>query len=174
LIEKEIQKRTAQNDKLLEAVGRAGGSNPEFNMVLNEFKKFQTAFRQTRDQEVIALVKQGKNDEAKKLALGIQDERYEKRRALAFKMADMSKARAAQQIKDSDEVAARAIPVFLLFGGVAVVISGAMVMYLTRIIARPLKEISQVAEKISSGDLVVAVSMADRKDEVGVLGRAVS
>ena len=69
-------------------MSQAGGKDPDFLNTLNEFKNLLTAFRQTRDQEVMQLAYQGKNDEAKKLALGIQDERYTQLRTMAFKMAD--------------------------------------------------------------------------------------
>ena len=110
----------------------------------------------------------------RKLAMGIQDERYVKLRAMALKMADKAKARAAQATKESEDAASRAILIFLIVAVVAVVISGLLVMYLSRLIARPLQDIAQVAATISSGNLAVAVSMEDRADEVGVLGQAVT
>ncbi|MGB8991233.1 MAG: methyl-accepting chemotaxis protein [Desulfobaccales bacterium] len=173
-IEKDVQESAKANDRILDAVSQAGGKDLDFLKTLNEFKKLLTAFRQTRDQEVMQLAYQGKNDEAKKLALGIQDERYSRLRIMAFKMADMAKARAAQLIKESDNVASRAILIFIIFGGMTVLISALLVMYLNRLIARPLQDISQVAEQISLGDLAVAVAIKDRQDEVGVLGQAVT
>jgi methyl-accepting chemotaxis protein len=171
-IEKDVKESARINDKILVAVSQAGGNDPDFLKILNEFKKLLTAFRQTRDQEVMQLAYQGKNDEAKKLAMGIQDERFTQLRAMAFKMADMAKARAAQATKESDDVAFRAILIFILFGAVTVVISASLVMYLNRLIARPLQDIARVAEQISSGDLAVAVAIKDRQDEVGSLGQA--
>jgi methyl-accepting chemotaxis protein len=174
LIEKDVKESASKGDKLLEAVTQAGGKDPDFLKTLNEFKNLLTTFRQTRDQEVMQLAYQGKNDEAKKLALGIQDQRYVKLRDLAFKMADMSKARAAKQTKDADDTASRSIFIFLVVAAAAVVISGFLVGYLARIIARPLQDISKVAEIISTGDLAVAVPTEERRDEVGLLAQAVT
>lgn len=173
-IENDVKESAQQNDRILEAISQAGGKTPEVLKILNEFKNLLTAFRQTRDQEVMQLAYQGKRDEAQKLAMGIQDQRYTQLRSMAFKMADMAKARAAKLTKESDAVASRAILIFIIFGAATVVISASLVMYLNRLIARPLKDIAQVAAKISSGDLAVAVSGADRADEVGVLGQAVT
>ena len=171
-IEKDVKESARKSDQLLEAVSQAGGKDPDFLNTLNEFKNLLTAFRQTRDQEVMQLAYQGKNDEAKKLALGIQDERYTQLRTMAFKMADMAKARAAQATKESEDAASKAILIFLIAAVVAVVISGLLVMYLSRLIARPLQDIAQVAATISSGNLAVTVTMEERGDEVGVLGQA--
>ena len=120
------------------------------------------------------MIFQGKIEDARKLALTVQDERFEKLRQLALDIAAKSKERAAQQIKEANDIASRAMVIFLIVAVAAVVISGLLVMFLTRIIARPLQDISQVAEQISSGDLAVAVAMEARADEVGVLGQAVS
>lgn len=172
--DKDIRESAKINGQILEALARAGGKDPDFIKSLNEFKDLLKVFRQTREQEVIPLIFQGKPEEARKLALGIQDQRYEKLRDLALKMAKKAKARAAQQTKDADDTASRAILIFLIVGVAAVVISASLAMYLNRLIARPLQNIAQVAAKISSGDLAVAVSGADRADEVGVLGQAVT
>jgi methyl-accepting chemotaxis protein len=171
-IEKDVKESAQVSDRILDAVSQAGGKDPNFVKILNEFKNLLTDFRQTRDQEVMQLVYQGKNDEAKKLAIGLQDERFLKLRAMALKMADMAKARAAHQTKESDDAASRAILIFILCGTVSVVISTLLVMYLNRLIARPLQDIAQVAAKISSGNLAVAISMEGRADEVGTLGQA--
>ncbi|MHB1174274.1 MAG: methyl-accepting chemotaxis protein [Sulfuriferula sp.] len=42
----------------------------------------------------------------------------------------------------------------------------------TRVIVRPLRVISDVAERVTSGDLTVNVPENDRADEIGILGRA--
>ncbi len=172
--EKDIKDNVKKHDQILEALARAGGKDPDFIKSLNEFKDLLMAFRQTREQEVITLILQGKNDEARKLAMGIQDERYSKLRDLALKMAEKAKARAAQATKESEDAASRAILVFLIVAVVAVVISGLLVMFLSRLIARPLQDIAQVAATISSGNLAVTVTMEERGDEVGVLGQAVA
>ena len=173
-IENEVKESAGKNDQILEAVSQAGGKDPDFLKTLNEFKNLLMAFRQTRDQEVMQLAYQGKNDEAKKLAMGIQDERYVKLRAMALKMAEMAKARGARETKESEDAASRAIFIFLICSVVAVVISGVLVMFLSRLIARPLQDIAQVAAKIASGNLAVAFAMEERADEVGLLGQSVS
>ncbi|MCK9375380.1 MAG: methyl-accepting chemotaxis protein [Syntrophobacterales bacterium] len=172
-IEREIRANSKQNTTLLDNLSRAIGDNPQFTRSLEEFNNGLRVYRQTREEQ-ISLVYQGKIDEAKKLSMTVQDERFERLRTIALEMADRAKAFAAQQIAGSDAVVTRAILIFVIFGAVAVIISILLVMLLTRIIARPLQDISQVAEQISLGDLAVEVPALERRDEVGALGQSVS
>jgi methyl-accepting chemotaxis protein len=172
-IEEEIRNSTTANDTILEALARLGIKDRDFLKSFGEFKNLSDAYRQTR-REQIALIYQGKIDDAKNLALTVQNQRFEKMRQLTLGMAAQAKQRAAQKIQEADDISSRSIVIFLIVGAVAVVVSGLLVGYLARIIARPLQAVSQVAEKISSGDLAVAVAMEDRGDEVGALGQAVT
>jgi methyl-accepting chemotaxis protein len=54
----------------------------------------------------------------------------------------------------------------------AILISGFSGLLITRNIARPLSELTVVADKISKGDLHVTVFETERQDEVGLLARA--
>jgi len=172
-LEKDVRQAARLKDEYLENLLKASSKDPQFVKSLDEIKEVLQAFRQVRE-EVISLIKQGKNEEAKKSGLFIQEERYQKMRNTSLDMAAKAKARAAQQAQEADDTASRAILIFLICGAAAVVISSLLVMYLNRLIARPLQDISRVAEQISSGDLVVAVAMKERGDEVGALAQAVS
>lgn len=173
LLEKDVRQAAKLKDEYLQRLAQAGSKYPQFLKSLEELKEVLKAFRQTRE-EVIALIFQGKNEEAKKFGLQVQEERYQKMRGVSLEMAEKAKARAAQHAKEDDETASRAITIFLIVAVAAVVISALLVMYLNRLIARPLQDIAQVATKISSGNLAVAVAMEDRGDEVGMLGQAVT
>ena len=172
-IENEIKQSSKANDKILENLGRLGIKDANFIKSLEEFKNLSDTYRQTRDEEV-ALIFQGKIDDAKKLALTVQDERFEKLRQMALDIAAKAKDRELQRVRESDDIASRAVTIFLIVAVVAVVISGLLIMFLTRLIARPLQDIAQLAAKISSGNLAVTVAMEERGDEVGVLGQAVA
>jgi len=52
------------------------------------------------------------------------------------------------------------------------VLSLVIALYLSRIIANPLREITTAAQRIASGDLEVAIRGNDRQDEVGSLTQA--
>ena len=170
-IENEVKKSTKANDQILEKLTRLDIKDPGFINSLEEFKNLSDAYRQTRNDE-ITLIFQGKIDDAKKLALTVQDERFEKMRQIALDMAAKAKDRESKRIRESDDIAAKALTIFIVAAGLAVVISGLLVMFLSRLIARPLQDIARVAERISSGNLGVAVAIEERGDEIGVLAQA--
>jgi len=61
--------------------------------------------------------------------------------------------------------------VLLVAGAGAVAICGALLVVLTYLIQRPMVELQQKIAQLGSGDLSVAVSFANRNDEIGDLGR---
>ena len=115
-IENEIKQSTRANDQMLEKLTRLGIKDANFIKGLEEFKKLSDTYRQTRGEEV-TLIFQGKIDDAKKLALTIQDERFEKLRQMALDIAAKAKGQAAQKIKESDDIASRAVTIFLIVAG---------------------------------------------------------
>lgn len=57
-----------------------------------------------------------------------------------------------------------------LGGGIIVVILSILIaVYLTGIIAIPLKKASEIAEQVAYGNLAVSIPSEERKDEIGVL-----
>ena len=170
-IENEVKNSSRANDKILGDLARMGIKDANFIKSLEEFKNLRDTYQQTRDEQ-ITLIFQGKIDDAKKLALTVQDERFEKLRRMALDIAAKANDQEQQRIRETDDIASRAVTIFLIVAVVAVIISVILVMLLSRLIARPLQDIAQVAAKISSGNLAVAVAMEERGDEVGVLGQA--
>jgi len=61
--------------------------------------------------------------------------------------------------------------VLLVAGAGAVAICGALLVVLTYLIQRPMVELQQKIGQLGAGDLSVAVSFANRNDEIGELGR---
>jgi len=61
--------------------------------------------------------------------------------------------------------------VLLVAGAGAVAICGALLVVLTYTVQRPMVELQQKIAQLGSGDLSVAVSFAQRNDEIGDLGR---
>ena len=170
-IENEVKNSSRANDKILGDLARMGIKDANFIKSLEEFKNLRDTYQQTRDEQ-ITLIFQGKIDDAKKLALTVQDERFEKLRRMALDIAAKANDQEQQRIRETDDIASRAVTIFLIVAVVAVIISVILVMLLSRLIARPLQDIAQVAAKISSGNLAVTVAMEERGDEVGVLGQA--
>ena len=146
--------------------------DPRLSGRLEELKTIREAFAQTRDTQIIPLIYAGKAEEAKAAALGIQEERYRKMRAIAHELGKTAVERARASVAESELRAEQAVRFFVAVGIAAVLLAVAMVLFLNRIIAVPLGTISGIAGRVASGDLTVKVPQADRADEVGDLARA--
>lgn len=75
------------------------------------------------------------------------------------------------RIDDAEANATRARWTIVLGTLMALIVATLAGVLITRNIARPLGELTAVAERITAGDLSVTVSTDTRSDEVGVLGR---
>ena len=148
-----------------------GRSDPRLFSRFEELKSIHDTFEQTRSTQINPLIFEGKLEEAKKLTLGIQAERYDKIRAISAELGNAAVEKARASVADSELKAQQAVRVFIVVGIVAVLLAVAMALLLNRVIARPLQELTAVAERITVGDLSVNVQTDTRSDEVGVLAR---
>lgn len=155
-------------------VKRLMDRNRDKSMVLNrleEINRIRVAFKETRDAQIIPLIYDGKIEDARKLALGIQTERYEKIASLTDELVRDADEEASRHIKESENTARGTIDYFIKIGLVAIFVSLSAAVLINRVIAKPLKNISDVAAKIASGNLTVNLAFEDRSDEVGILSQ---
>lgn len=136
---------------------------------LQDLNKVYKEFKLTRDTEIIPLILDGKIKDARRLAMGIQSGRYEKMRATVFDLHNYAENEAGKHITESEEEVRKSVNIFLVIGIIAILIGIVVTVFLNQIIARPLKDISDMAERIASGDLTVNITGDNRSDEVGVL-----
>ena len=142
--------------------------DPQFQIRLKELKNEIDTYRKTRKAE-ITLVQEGKIEEAQKLGMTIQKDRFEKIRSISTEMGDIASTEADDQLVFDQQQANSAILLFVVFGITALLFSIVMIVLLNSTIAKPLNEITKLAARISEGDLDVELSVIERKDEVGVL-----
>lgn len=138
---------------------------------LEEMNRIRVAFKETRDTQIIPLIYDGKIEDARKLALGIQSERYEKIVSLTDEFLRNADEEANQHIKESENTAKGTVDYVMKTGIIAILVSLASAVLINRVIAKPLKNISDVAAKIASGNLTVNLAFDDRSDEVGILSQ---
>jgi len=146
-------------------------TDPLFQLRLKELGNEIDAYRQTRKEE-IALIQNGKIEEAQKLGMTTQKDRFEKIRSISTEMGDKAAKDAEIQLDLDLQEADSATLLFEIFGIAALFFSIAMIMLLNKTIAQPLNDITRTASLIAQGDLDVELSVVERKDEVGVLSQA--
>ncbi|MFZ2629766.1 MAG: MCP four helix bundle domain-containing protein, partial [Rugosibacter sp.] len=139
---------------------------------LEELKTIREAFAQTRDEQLIPLIYANRTDEARALAVGVQEKRYRQMRAIAQELGDAAVARAHAAVAESEQRTGQVVRMFAIIGIAAMLFGLAMVLLLNRIIAAPLRVIAGIAGQVAGGDLTVSVPADNRADEVGDLARA--
>jgi methyl-accepting chemotaxis protein len=149
-----------------------GRSDTRLFTRLEELKAVHDAYEQTRATQINPLTFEGKLDEAKKLALGIQAERFGKMRAIAHELGGAAVENARAAVARSESRAQQAVRAFGIIGIAAVLLAATIALLLNRVIALPLQAVSGIAARVASGDLTVNVPEDDRADEVGALVRA--
>ena len=162
---------TRDADETMQRLRERNQGDPTFSERLAELEKVRTAYQQTRDNEVIPPILQGKASGALDLTAGIQADRYSRIMAISRQLLDEAGEDARKSYAGSARTAQEATRVLVIAGGLALILAVAMILTLARVIATPLLEISRVAERVSSGDLTVSMPTNHRGDEVGVLAQ---
>jgi nitrogen fixation/metabolism regulation signal transduction histidine kinase len=167
----EIQGRSQEMDDIVVLLTSLN-PDPVFQSELQELGKYLADYRQKRDQ-IIALAFAGKVDEAHQLSRQYEAEGYyESVRLLAVQIGDEAIAKMDQQLAADQQAARSDTILFLVIGGVTLLLAVGMVVLLNQTIAKPLTGITKVAEQIGGGDLSVNLPEELRRDEIGVLTRA--
>ena len=134
-------------------------------------EKDLTAYRDGRDEE-FGLVLAGRQDEARELGAGAQEQRFEQIRSKLVGIGEDLQKNAAAAISESRRLFAETVGVFIAVAIAAALFSVFMVWLMNRLTAAPLLAITGVAERVAAGDLTVSIASENRSDEVGALQRA--
>ena len=162
-LEKDIKERTKEIDEGYKILSEALQGHPEELRQFEEMVLLVADYRKTRDQQ-ISLIYTDKAGEAEILDATVQSERFNRIREIAKKLGDTAVAQAKMRIIHAD---ARAKFLSQTFVGISL-----LALFLSAVIARPLKKIAVAARRIATGDLEVTIPEDDRNDEVGTLAKA--
>lgn len=127
-----LMDRAKTNDAILQRLFGQIRNDPQSLRRLEELKAAREAFIQTRDSQVIPLIYEGKSEEAKKLSLGVQADRFKKMRAIGLELVNEAEERARTAVTRSEQRARDAIRFFVGVGGIAVLLGVVMAAYLNR------------------------------------------
>jgi methyl-accepting chemotaxis protein len=122
-----------------------------------------------RDGQVMPALAAGRRAEAGRLIVGPLQQRFDGVRDSADQISTQQFEQATGRMHDVDALVERARLVLLAANVAALLLGAALVFWLDRVIAAPLKQATEVATRIASGDLAVAVPEARGRDEVGQL-----
>ena len=164
-----IKQHTSDIETLFSGLTSRNKNSPDNLRRLVEAKGRSDAFTQTRDAQLIPMIYEGKTEEARKLAGGIQEERYRIIRATLQELTEEAQNEAQSHITKAEQKSVETIRTFAALSIIALLSGMAMTILLGRTIADPLIELSGLAERISEGDLTVSAPSSSRTDEVGAL-----
>lgn len=171
LFHQNIKESAEQIAKLQQRLSERNRNEPNILHRIEELNKVRLAFKQTRDTQLIPLIYEGKTEEARKLALGIQAERFEMMRSITMELVKEAEQDTHRYMIESEKNARGSIRIFMVVGAIAVLIGVFVALSSDKILAAPLTEIAALAKRVGSGELKVDVPFVNRLDEVGILAQ---
>jgi len=164
--------RSKQIDRIIASLLERAKHVPNRLARLEELKSVWQAFAKTKDTEIIPLILDGKLVESRGFAVGVQQERAQKIRAITDELGKAAEDDARLAVDQAEQRANQSFRIFALVGIAVVVIGVVLALLMQRVIAGPLRGLSRAADRIAEGDLTADVSEDKRADEVGALVRA--
>jgi methyl-accepting chemotaxis protein len=170
----EIKRLSDLSEQTHQALIKRNQDNPKLLERLNELISIRNEFKQTREAQIIPFIYQGKIKQAQDLVLGAQIERFHKMRAIIEELQQQATKVAQAAVEQSARDASYAIGIFVAIGLAALLSGIAMIVLLNWVIANPLRDISNTAALIASGQLPMTLYANGRADEVGQLTQTFS
>jgi methyl-accepting chemotaxis protein len=164
-----IKERAQRIDEIFRRLLINNQNDLNFLTRVQELNEIRKVYDQTRDNQVLPLIAQGKLDEAKNVLATVQEQRYLRMRDIGVDLTNLANQRTQAGVSQSTESAEQAVRVIAILSALAVVVSLMIVALLNYVIARPLRAIAGVAEQVATGDLTVRTPYEERRDEVGKL-----
>lgn len=170
-LEREIREKTKEVDEGLKIVSESLKGQSQVTKQFEEMVTILADYRKTRDEQ-FALIAGDRTEEAQQLTATVQNERYDRINSLVKGLGESALARARARIDQASAKTEELSRTFIIIGVVTFLLSIGTAIFLNKIIARPLVELTGAAGRIAEGDPGVVIQSSDRKDEVGDLARA--
>ncbi len=170
-LERNIREKSKEVDTGLKLVSESLAGLPQETKQFEEMVLVLADYRKTRDQQIF-LIYSDKSSEAENLGTTVQEDRYDRIRALAGELEESAVTRSKVRVAQTEKETAALTRAFVIVSFVVLILSIGAVLFLNRIIAKPLKELTTAAGRIASGDSGVEIDLNGREDEVGGLTKA--
>lgn len=171
--ESAILARIADTKKnLAELTGKLQAGGASDGTTAGAYRQLAASLRDymaVRERDVVPLLTNGRRADAARSIVGPLQQRFEALRDTAEGISDTEFRHATERMQATDALGAQTRRVLLAANLAALLAAAALVYWLVRVIAKPLKQATRVAERIASGDLSEAVPAPRGMDEVGQL-----
>ncbi len=159
----EVQATLANNQSRYEPLI----SSDKERALYEQFKQAWTAYMTLHDK-VIALSRENKDDEAKTLLHGESQKKFDEASARLLDLVQLNVAGAQDASRQGDELYVSARTLTWLVMTLAVVLVGVLAVFLSRLIASPLKMLVSKVDAVAAGNLSVDIQQCTH-DEIGKL-----
>jgi methyl-accepting chemotaxis protein len=167
-----IQQLTKQIDGSFERL-RGRGLSDELRTKLTKVQETWQAFRDTRDRELIPAIYDGRLDDARKLATGVQAERFAVFSSGATQLIKEAQEKALHFKEEGGKRYAFSVAVFIALSTLAGFVGVGLAVLYTRFTAVPLGHAVKVLVAVAAGDFTRKL-VFDSKDEVGQMATALN
>jgi methyl-accepting chemotaxis protein len=167
-----IKQFTSEIDQLFAKLEKLDWIDQEIIKAISEMKSTWEAFRDTRDNQLIPAIYDGRIEDARALALGVQAQRFKKFTSLADEIAKRMEEMAARAKAKSRATVTRSVVILLTVSGFGIVIGLLLVFLASAMIAKPVQQVTAALRDIAEGegDLTRRLEVKS-KDEVGELAK---
>ncbi|MBS7660636.1 methyl-accepting chemotaxis protein [Pseudomonas lalucatii] len=170
-VEQAIDRRNAENERLVRRLQQTASEDQEFADLLEELLAERAALAKTRAEQ-LKLLRAGALAQARQLSSGVQLERLNRIHELGVRLSRVTDRRVAAAMARSSQILdaqrERTLRLSLLLVGV----SALLAWLLSHHIARPLARLTGWAERIGRGEIPQEMVSSTRRDEVGRLTQA--
>ena len=170
-VEQDIRDRTEEVNAGLKIIEQSILGFPKESGEFEEMVAILADYRQTRDEQ-LSLLHTGRIEEAETLATTTQTDRYNRIRDIASGLGENAMNRAKTRIAETDAEMRELSRTFGAIALIALLFCFGAVIFLNKLIAKPLAELTTAADCLAGGDPGVTIAAKDRKDEIGNLIRA--
>jgi methyl-accepting chemotaxis protein len=143
--------------------------DPAFGQAMAELKGALRDYMAVRDHDVLPALHESRNIQAGTTIAGPLQRRFEALRDLADRVGRQQLDQASARMRSGDALVDRVRRTLIACNLGALVLAAGLVFWFDRLIAVPLKQATEVAGRIATGDLSVTVPPARGRDEVAQL-----
>lgn len=166
---RKLERESAAFDSLVEKLAARRAADGALSQYLDKLVTLHRQLAERREREVVPALRAGKREQASAAILGPMQRDFQSFRDLADQMGDKQIVEAEQRMRESEATVETAQASLVAANLIAVIVGLALVFWLDRLIARPLRQATATAQRIAAGDLTVSVPRSSGSDEVGTL-----
>jgi methyl-accepting chemotaxis protein len=167
-----LDEETAEITSLLKKLDPHKAADSVVAKKLDKLAEASRQFAETRDRDVLPVLKAGKRSEAGAAILGPLREKFQAFRDIADEAGEQQIVEAEKRMREAEDLVKNAQATLIAANVIAVLVGLLLVLWFSHVIATPLRQATAVAQKIAAGDLTVSVPASSSNDEVGQLLRA--